>query len=489
MRTIRSRLLASFLVIAVLSAAGLSYYFLTELEGFALRKLEERLDTQAQLVGAFRAAAYGETDLTPAQGRALVSRALDSVSGVPSLMMVVDRSGTIVAASVATGAPSPVGHDIGDRREIVTALSGRRGATTRIGTGGRVALFVAYPIVSGGRVVGAAYASAETFSIRSLLRDYRTRLAWTIALFILATLVATEFLARWLARPLSELEAGAARFASGEQSVRVTPAGSRETRAVAESFNKLADEVESAMSELRDEERRKSRFVSDVSHELRTPLTAIRGAAETLIEGDVDKEDATRFLSTIIAESDRLTRLANDLIILQRIEGATGELPLRRIDLGDVVRRGVEALEPLMEERGVSVEVLGEAPEVLGDVDRIQQVVGNLIDNASRVSPRGSGISVRLAREGRWAVLSVADAGPGIAEEDLGHVFERFYRSQPSRARASGGFGLGLSIVKAIITAHGGEIAVANGEETGAVFTVRLPALEPLEASPEADAG
>jgi signal transduction histidine kinase len=90
---------------------------------------------------------------------------------------------------------------------------------------------------------------------------------------------------------------------------------------------------------------------------------------------------------------------------------------------------------------------------------------------------------------GPGAVLSVADAGPGIAEEDLPHVFERFYRSQPSRARASGGFGLGLSIVKAIITAHGGEIAVANGEETGAVFTVRLPALEPLEASPEADAG
>jgi signal transduction histidine kinase len=253
---------------------------------------------------------------------------------------------------------------------------------------------------------------------------------------------------------------------------------------VASSFNTLADEVEHAMTELHDEERRKSRFVSDVSHELRTPLTAIRGAAETLLDGDVDSEDAKRFLTTIVRESDRLARLANDLIILQRIEGATGELPLRRIELGTVVRRAVEALEPLMEERGVTVTVEGEAPDVLGDIDRIQQVVGNLVDNASRVSPTGGAIRVTLARQDRWAAVAVADGGPGITEEDVPHVFERFYRSQPSRDRSSGGFGLGLSIVKAIVVAHAGEIDAANGPEGGAVFTVRLPALEPL---PEAD--
>jgi two-component system, OmpR family, sensor kinase len=480
--TIRARLLASFLVIAVLSAAGLSYYFLNELEGFALRKLEERLDTQAQLVAVFRGATYTEKDLTPAEGRALVADSLRQIGpDVPSRMRVLDRAGTVVADS-APATSSPEATRFGDRPEVREALSGKRGAATRISPEGRVALYIAYPILANGQVIGVSYASATTFSIRTLLKDYRTKLAWVIVAFVLVTFAITELLARWLARPLLELEAGVSEFACGEHSVRVTPRGSRETREVAESFNLLADEVERALTELRGEERRKSRFVSDVSHELRTPLTAIRGAAETLMDDDVAAEDRKRFLSTIVSESDRLTRLANDLLILQRIEGATGELPLRRIDLAGVVRRSVEALGPLMEERGVTVVVEGEAPEVLGDVDRIQQVVGNLVDNASRITPAGSGIRVTMGRDGRWATIAVTDSGPGIEADDLPHVFERFYRSQPSRARSSGGVGLGLSIVKAIVGAHGGEVGAANDESGGAVFTVRLPALEPLPA-------
>lgn len=479
--TIRTRLLAAFLAIAVLSAAGLSYYFLTELEGFALRKLEERLDTQARLVAAFRSATWEEKGLSPADGRALVTQSLHEIGpDVPSQMRVLDRKGTVVADSApATAEPDPI--VLKDRPELREALAGRRGATTRISDEGRVVLYVAYPIrTASGEVIGASYASASTFSIRTLIRDYRTRLAWVIVAFVVVAFLVTELLARWLARPLLELERGVTRFAHGDHRARVTPRGSRETRAVGESFNSLADEVESAMTELRGEERRKSRFVSDVSHELRTPLTAIRGAAETLMDDDVDTEDRVRFLSTIVSESDRLTRLANDLLILQRIEGATGELPLRRIDLTAVVRRAAEALEPLMEERGVTVTVEGGSPEVLGDVDRIQQVIGNLVDNASRVSPAGGAITVTVGRDGRWAQVDIADSGPGIPEEDLGHVFERFYRSQPSRARSSGGVGLGLSIVKAIVTAHGGEVQAANSAEGGAVFTVRLPALDPL---------
>jgi signal transduction histidine kinase len=478
--TIRARLLASFLVIAVLSTAALSYYFADELHSFAMRKLDERLDAQAQLVAAFRTQTYGEKGLTAAEGRALLRGVLATVgSSVPSRMQVLDKTGTVVADSLPS-APTSSAAEIAARSEVRAALAGNRGEVERTAANGRLVLYVAVPIVSpGGGVAGVSYASASTFSIRTLLRDYRVRLAWVLVAFVIGTFLITEFLSRWLSRPLLELEAGVSRFGAGDLAVRVKPRGSRETWALAESFNELADEVERALGELREEERRKSRFVSDVSHELRTPLTAIRGAAETLMDGDIEPDDATRFLATIVAESDRLTRLANDLIILQRIEGATGELPLRRIDLAAVVRRTVEALGPLTEERGVSVTVEGESAEVLGDIDRVQQVVANLVDNASRVSPAGTGIAVTLGREGRWATIAVADSGPGIPADDLPHVFERFYRSQPSRARSSGGVGLGLSIVKAIVTAHGGEVEAGNGE-TGAVFTVRLPALEPL---------
>jgi two-component system OmpR family sensor kinase len=258
----------------------------------------------------------------------------------------------------------------------------------------------------------------------------------------------------------------------------VHPAGPRETHDLAVAFNHLAEEIENSSAELHEEERRKSRFVSDVSHELRSPLTGIRLAAETLLDGGVEDSDEKRFLATIIREADRLTGLANDLLELQRIEGATGELPLSRVDLKRAARLAVEAHEPLAMERGVTVTVEGSAPMVLGSRDRLQQVVGNLVDNAVRHTPEGRSVTVALAEEDDQAVLRVMDEGPGIRAEDLTNLFERFYRSQFSRARATGGAGLGLAIVKAIVTSHLGTIEAANRPEGGAVFTVRLPKLQ-----------
>jgi two-component system OmpR family sensor kinase len=256
----------------------------------------------------------------------------------------------------------------------------------------------------------------------------------------------------------------------------VEPTGSREIRAVGVAFNTMADEVRRYVGDLRAEERRKSQFISDVSHELRTPLTAIRGTAETLLDGDVEREDASRFLATIVRESERLARLADDLLTLERIEGATGELPLRRVDLRIVADNAVEALEHLLEARGVTVEVEGSAPAVLGDADRLQQVVANMIDNASRVMDEGV-IRIVLGRDADHASLAVLDEGPGIPAEDLPHVFDRFYRAQRSRDRSSGGSGLGLAIVKAIVDRHVGTIEAANRPEGGAQVTLRLPAL------------
>jgi two-component system OmpR family sensor kinase len=239
----------------------------------------------------------------------------------------------------------------------------------------------------------------------------------------------------------------------------------------------MADEVGRVVDELREEEQRKSRFVGDVSHELRSPLTAIRGTAETLLEGDMPAEEEERFLATIVREADRLARLADDLLTLERIEGATGELPVRRVDLRQVAENAAAALEHLTEQRGVKVEVTGVAPAVLGDPDRLQQVVANLLDNASRLMKDGGIVRIELGRDATHATVAVLDEGPGVPEADLAGIFDRFYRSQPSRDRVSGGAGLGLSIVRAIVSRHAGTIAAENRAEGGSVFTVRLPAL------------
>ena len=180
---------------------------------------------------------------------------------------------------------------------------------------------------------------------------------------------------------------------------------------------------------------------------------------------------------TIALEAERLGRLANDLLTLQRIEGATGELPIRPVDLRLAADRAAAMIEPLLEDREVTLTVNGSAPIVLGDIDRLQQVVSNLVDNASRIVGEGGHVVVELTAEGDRAVLSVIDDGPGIPEADLPRLFDRFYRADTSRTRASGGAGLGLAIVRAIITAHGGRIEAANLPGGGARMTVVLPAL------------
>lgn len=474
--SIRTRLLAAFLLVAIGAAAALSLYFLSQIETFGMRRLDERVTSEARVSAAMIGAAVqgvGGNAVTGAAGTRISTALTQTARTTTSRVMVLDATGRVAFDSASAG---QVGDNLGRRPEVARALRGDLSfATTRLANG-REALSVAAPVRVSGRVIGVTYVTASTFSIPTLLSDYRGELAIVVIAFLLAALVFTELLTRWLTQPLRDLQTGAAALAT-DRTVRVMPAGPRETHDLAVAFNELAEEIENSSVELHEEERRKSRFVSDVSHELRSPLTGIRLAAETLLDGDVEPADERRFLATIIREADRLTGLANDLLELQRIEGATGELPLARVDMTQTARLAVEAHEAVAEKRGVTVTVTGEAPEVLGSRDRLQQVVGNLVDNATRHTPAGGHVSVQLSEEGSEAVLRVLDEGPGIPAADLANLFQRFYRAQYSRDRATGGAGLGLSIVKAIVTAHRGTIEATNREEGGAAFTVRLPRL------------
>jgi two-component system OmpR family sensor kinase len=475
--SIRTRLLAGFLLVAIAAAAGLSGYFLNQIEAFGLRRLDERLRSEATVAASVIGAAVtsgGASPLTGAAPDRTISALADATRSSTSRIVVVDAGGTVVADSEGGDLR---GSTLKARVDVATALKGGTGSVTSTLANGRVEVDLAMPVRAGGRVVGAAIASGSTFSMLTVLADYQRQLVIVAVAFLIAALAITELLTRWLTAPLRDLQAGAAALAS-DHTVRVKPAGPREIHDLAIAFNDLAEEIETSSVELHEEERRKSRFVSDVSHELRSPLTGIRLAAETLLDGDIEPADEKRFLATIIRESDRLTGLANDLLELQRIEGATGELPLARVDFTQAAKLAVEANEPLAMERGVTVTVEGASSMVLGSRDRLQQVVGNLVDNAVRHTPSGKKVTVSLSDEGGQAVLRVVDEGPGIPPADLSNLFQRFYRSQYSRDRASGGAGLGLSIVKAIVTSHRGTIEAANRPEGGASFTVRLPRLE-----------
>lgn len=245
----------------------------------------------------------------------------------------------------------------------------------------------------------------------------------------------------------------------------------------------VMDFIVDNVNELLTEEARQAQFVSDVSHEIRTPLTAIRGTAETLLDGGVPEELQRRFLAQIINECDRLTRLANDLLTLQKAEGQ--DMELSRLDLRAVADNCALLMGELLEERGCRLELSGEAPDVDGNADAINQILVNLIENASRYAKER--VRVEISYVNGYSVVAVMDDGPGFGDEDPSHLFDRFYRADQSRVRhkGSGNSGLGLAIVKALTTAMGGTVEAVNLPNAGAAFIVALPSLPPAEGSEE----
>ena len=303
-------------------------------------------------------------------------------------------------------------------------------------------------------------------------------IAVAVVLVVCIGAIAGTMVAKKFARPLEDLSNRADTFAHGNYNVDFTiEEGPREVLVLSESLNNITQSTRTALAELRSEEIKQVQFVSDVSHEIRTPLTGIRGIAETLLEGDVPLEVEQRFLGSIISECDRLTRLANDLLTLQRIDSSKENFALKRIDLREIVEAVYDMLEPLLESREITLSIAGEAPDVLGDRDKLIQVLINVIENASRFAE--SHVHVELSGIKGQSVITVSDNGPGFGDIDPARLFDRFYRADLSRQSATGGTGLGLAIVKSIVAAHDGTVEAINLPSGGACFIVGLPSVAP----------
>jgi two-component system, OmpR family, phosphate regulon sensor histidine kinase PhoR len=222
-------------------------------------------------------------------------------------------------------------------------------------------------------------------------------------------------------------------------------------------------------------------FVANVSHELRTPLTAIRGYVEALSDGDASKEEEQQFLDIIARHTQRMERLVKDLLRLARLDAGQETLDLIACDARSLADSVVSDLLPSAQARSQQIAVnvedaLGRPLEVRGDPAKLHDALRNLVANAITYAPEHTSIAIDAARNGRLVTISVSDEGPGIPDEDLSRVFERFYRVDKSRARDPGGTGLGLAIVKHLVELHGGSVAAENRPSGGARFTMTLPA-------------
>lgn len=312
-----------------------------------------------------------------------------------------------------------------------------------------------------------------------------------------ATLLIAFYLGRLLAKPLDDLNSrlhdwrmsvrhGSATedrpASTGDssdslwQTLRSGRLRSREARMLSEAADELMELDETQRSTLALLEKRQTELVADIAHELRTPLTAIRGDAEVLMDPDLPPELHEKFCRNIVRESERLTRLTADLSTLLNANGSGLQQRTQPTDLRKVAEMAVGSLSPILHEKGTQVSISGHAPEVMCNPDRLEEVVSNLVDNASRFVGENGHIDIELSGADRWAVLSVSDDGPGFGDVDPRLLFERFYRTDFSRARNRGGSGLGLAIVKSIVESYGGTVDAANRPQGGARFTVRIPA-------------
>lgn len=335
--------------------------------------------------------------------------------------------------------------------------------------------------------------SGGTLIVATSLADVDATLGRLVLIEVLVTaavLAALAALGLWVVRlglrPLDAIGSTAAAIAAGDLSKRVERAEpSTEVGRLGIALNAMLGQIEAAFHVRAATERKLRRFVADASHELRTPLAAVRAYAELFARGaDRHPEDLERAMAGISRESERMTLLVEDLLLLARLDEGR---PLGRevVGLDEVVGEAVETAATLEPERPVD---FASAPVVvLGDRERLRQIIDNLLSNVRAHTPPRAPVRVRVGQENGVAVVEVADSGPGMTAEDSSRVFERFYRADASRSRTSGGVGLGLAIVAAVAEAHGGSVAAESTPGKGATFRIALPSHDPRNGGPTDD--
>jgi signal transduction histidine kinase len=469
-RSIRWRLIAGSLFASGVPLLGFSWIFVSLLWSFFTRHLEDELRSRAGVLAESAAQAWDGTGLETARLEALVFQWNRHST---ARVTIIDPYGRIVAASTQPF----VGETANDTTQpgLLRALQGEPNGTVWKSPNFDYedTMYVNVPIARGDETVGAVRMAHSLAQIQHEVAGIRDALLATLVAYVAVLVAVMIWLGRSIARPVEVLERHARGLAQGDFTQRV-PAldGTTEVEALAATLNRMTERLEKL-------EGMRRQYVSDVSHELRTPLASIRSITDTLIvHGRTDPELIDRYLPRIVVQTDRLARLATQLLDLAQIE--SGNLLSRSgpVELPPVVEEVFAVLQPSAEQRSVTLKrsLPPDLPKVVGDRDRLVQVFLNLVDNALRYTPPGGTVEVGgSASDGRLR-LYVRDTGRGIEPEHLPRLFDRFYRVERARTAREGGSGLGLAITRQILVAHGGAITVESTVGLGTTFRIELPA-------------
>jgi len=479
--TLRLRLLLVLVGIVAVGLVVASVVTYTSFRSYLLSQVDSQLQSTAADAGSLESSLLPGSFLGPDSHRLFVP------PGVWAQLR--DSSGDVVSSpEVGFDLPTP---------NLPTALPGSGVSSTTpklfdASSGGANPIsyrVLAVPVIdSAGNSLGTLVLGESITTLDQTL----DRLLLTELLVALAVLAALGMLAWWIVRrglrPLDEMTTTAGAIAAGDLSRRVADTDpNTEVGQLGSALNTMLSEIEQAFGARAASEERLRRFLADASHELRTPLTSIRGYAELFDRGARDRpEDLATSMRHIREDADRMSVLVDDLLLLARLDR---QRPLERdqVDLAATTAAAVEAARVAAPEREILLDSPTTAP-VLGDGDRLRQVIDNLLGNAITHTPSGTPIEVRLHADPAAVGIEVTDHGPGIPTEERERIFEPFHRADPSRARSSGGVGLGLSIVSAIARAHGGSVGVVSNGVGGATFWVQIPRAAPAQlSSPDSD--
>ncbi len=283
-----------------------------------------------------------------------------------------------------------------------------------------------------------------------------------------------------LLKPLTVITQTAEEYAKGDFSPRLSPTGEPELDRLTETMNRMADFIDS-------NERSRKRFISDVSHELKTPMTTIGGYVDAILDGAVPKDEERHYLETVSSEVQRMSRMVNSMLNISKVEAGTLAPNFTRFDITHLLIKTLLLFEQKAEEKHLTVAGLEECPRtsVVADKDLMQQVFYNLTENAIKFVNEGGTLTLAVDADAEQAHIRIRNSGEGLSEDEIPHVFERFYKTDASRGKDTTGVGLGLSIVNRIMVLHGGTVTVKSVQGEYTEFVVSLPLTQEAAAPKE----
>ncbi|TBL70787.1 sensor histidine kinase [Paenibacillus thalictri] len=318
------------------------------------------------------------------------------------------------------------------------------------------------------QVNGKPYALFVQLNVSARSADLEKTAAMTLLLVLAIGSLTALIASRYVVKPLLKLTEATSRLAKGDFGVQVNVRSKDEIGLLADSFNRMSKELGQI-------ERMRQDFVANVSHEIQTPLTSIRGFSKALKENVIADEDRGRYLDIIQTESERLSRLVDNLLRLASLESEHHPFTPAVYDLGEQLRKVMLSLDPLFEQKGVEWDVDLPGVKIFADEDQLYQVWVNLLRNSIKFTPRGGSVAVAIHKDADGVSVSVQDTGIGIREIDKTHIFERFYKADVNGEEEAAGNGLGLAIVKKIVDIHEGIVEVYSKEGQGSQFVIKLP--------------